>query len=180
VPGKRYPDVLAQVYRRLAEEWELGCDQEDAEAYGQSVADWPAFPDSFEALAYLKQHYELIILSNVDQKSFAQSNAKLGVAFDAIYTAEDVGSYKPNDANFEYMLRHAARLGLASSDILHTAESLFHDHVPARKFGLANCHIFRRHDDEGTGATAVPDHMPERDFVFHSMAEMADAHRQLL
>ena len=81
--------------------------------------------------------YKLVILSNVDQASFAASNAKLKV--DAIYTAQDVGSYKPAVANFDYMLKNLERLDYSSNDILHTAESMFHDHQPANRYGLANC-----------------------------------------
>ena len=150
-PGKLYRDLLAIVYRRLAEEWGVSVSWEACIRYGQSIKDWPAFPDSAEALAYLKQHYKLVILSNVDQASFAASNAKLQVAFDAIYTAEDIGSYKPAAANFDYMLANLANLGVEKSDILHTAESLFHDHAPANRHGLKSCWIYRRHAQEGFG-----------------------------
>ena len=76
-----------------------------------SVGDWPAFPDTAEALRYLKQHFKLIILSNVDRQSFARSNERLGVAFDHIFTAEDIGSYKPSLRNFEYMTEKLAAAG---------------------------------------------------------------------
>ncbi|TIO09107.1 MAG: haloacid dehalogenase, partial [Mesorhizobium sp.] len=122
-------------------------------AYGESVKDWPAFADSAEALRYLKQHYKLIILSNVDNKSFSFSNKKLGVDFDAIYTAEDIGSYKPSARNFDYMLEKLATIGVEKSQVLHTAESMFHDHAPANRVGLASCWIYRRHADQGFGAT---------------------------
>ena len=176
-PAKRYQDVLSIVYRRLAEEWGLAVSWDECVRYGQSVRAWPAFPDSAEALQYLKRHYKLVILSNVDHESFAASNAKLGVDFDAIYTAEDIGSYKPADANFEYMLAMLNGLGFEKSDILHTAESMFHDHAPANRHGLASCWIYRRHAQEGFGATMPPGEMPTHTFRFKSMAEMAEAHR---
>ncbi len=179
-PAKRYRDLLATVCRRLAEEWGVPVSWEDCVAYGRSVKDWPAFPDSAEALQYLKRHYKLVILSNVDNESFAASNDRLGVDFDAIYTAEDIGSYKPSDRNFEYMLKNIEGLGIARQDILHTAESLFHDHVPANRHGLASCWIYRRHDQEGFGATRDPGQMPEIGFRFNSMAELAAAHREAL
>ena len=130
-PAKLYRDLLPVVYRRLAEEWGVPASWAECEAYGRSVADWPAFPDSVEALGYLKDHFRLVILSNVDNASFAASNERLGVTFDAIYTAQDVGAYKPSDRNFEYMLAKLAGLGVEASGILHTAESMFHDHAPA-------------------------------------------------
>jgi 2-haloacid dehalogenase len=176
-PAKKYSDLLTTVYRRLAEEWGVAVTWDACVSYGQSVKNWPAFPDSKEALAYLKQHYKLVILSNVDNASFAASNAKLGVDFDAIYTAEDVGSYKPSNNNFEYMLHHLSKNGIAKERILHTAESLFHDHRPANRHGLATCWIYRRHDQLGFGATMDPGAMPTINFRYNSMAELADAHR---
>jgi 2-haloacid dehalogenase len=122
-PAKNYREILATVYKRLADEWQVPVTWEECQAYGRSVGDWPAFPDTAEALAYLKKHYKLVILSNVDNASFALSNKRLGVAFDAIYAAEDIGTYKPDLRNFEYMLENIARLGLGKKDILHTAES---------------------------------------------------------
>ncbi len=176
-PAKRYQEILSIVYRRLAEEWGVSASWDECVRYGHSVKDWPAFPDSAEALQYLKQHYKLVILSNVDNESFAASNKKLGVDFDAIYTAEDIGSYKPADANFEYMLTMLKSLGVGKSDILHTAESMFHDHAPANRHGLKSCWIYRRHEQEGFGATMPPGEMPGYDFRFNSMAEMVEAHK---
>lgn len=176
-PALRYSTLLAVVYKRLAEQWGVSVSWNDCEAYGQSIKDWPAFPDSPAALQYLKKHYKLVILSNVDNRSFSFSNKKLGVDFDAICTAEDIGSYKPDRRNFEYMIAHLANLGLAKSDILHTAESLFHDHKPANELGLASCWIYRRHADEGYGATKDPGTMPRLDFRFNSLGELAKAHQ---
>ena len=176
-PGRRYRDLLAIVYRRLAEEWGVAVSWPDCVVYGQSVRDWPAFPDSAGALQYLKKHYKLVILSNVDNQSFSFSNQKLGVAFDAIYTAEDIGSYKPSLGNFEYMLKNLKTVGVSKGDILHIAESMFHDHKPANEMGIASCWIYRRHNDQGFGATMNPGAMPRYDFRFTSMAELATAHR---
>ncbi|MFQ5546166.1 MAG: HAD family hydrolase, partial [Acidiferrobacterales bacterium] len=85
-PAKRYQELLSTVYRRMAEEWGVSVSWDECTRYGQSIEDWPAFPDSVEALGYLKQHYKLVILSNVDNQSFSASNSRLGVEFDAIYT----------------------------------------------------------------------------------------------
>lgn len=179
-PARRYRDLLSIVYKRLAEEWGVVATAEECTAYGESVKDWPAFADSAEALRYLKQHYKLIILSNVDNKSFSFSNKKLGVDFDAIYTAEDIGSYKPSARNFDYMLEKLAMIGVEKSQVLHTAESMFHDHAPANRVGLASCWIYRRHADQGFGATMHPGDMPNVDFRFDSMADLVNAHRQEL
>jgi putative hydrolase of the HAD superfamily len=177
-PAKPYRELLAVVYKRLAEEWAVPVSWDECLAYGRSVGDWPAFADTVAALQYLKQHYKLVILSNVDNASFAQSQERLKVAFDAIYTAEDIGSYKPSPRNFTYMLENLAACGIARRHVLHTAESLFHDHAPANEAGLASAWIHRRHADDGFGATMRPVDMPKFDFRFTGMAELAAAHRE--
>ena len=179
-PTTRYRDLLAIVYKRLAEEWGVTAAWDECVAYGCTIGDWPAFADSPGTLQYLKRYYKLVILSNVDNESFAASNRRLEAAFDAIYTAEDIGSYKPSPRNFQYMLENLAVLGVRKEEILHTAESLFHDHAPANQSKLASCWIFRRHDQEGFGATIKPDQMPRYDFRFNSLAEMAKAHEEQL
>lgn len=176
-PAKLYSDLLAVVHKRLAEEWGVPTTWDESVAYGHSIRDWPAFDDSAAALRYLKKHYKLVILSNVDNASFAYSARKLGVEFDAVFTAEDIGSYKPSPRNFEYMLDKLAGYGIGRETILHTAESLFHDHGAANDFALASCWIHRRHAAEGFGATLTPGKTPHVDFRFTSMAALAEAHR---
>lgn len=177
-PAMLYPDILAAVHRSLASEFELETHPRLDRDFAGSLSQWPAFSDTAEALRRLKKRYRLIVLSNVDRAGFAASNRKLGVVFDAVYTAEDIGSYKPDPANFEYLLAAAKRdFGLGPGDILHTAQSLFHDHAPARALGLATAWIDRQRLSEGGGwgATAKLDDVPDTDFLFHSMAEMAAA-----
>jgi 2-haloacid dehalogenase len=176
-PDMPYPDLLARVHLKMAQELGAAPDAEAAAAFGRGVADWPAFSDSAAALAYLAQHYKLVILSNVDRASFAHSNRKLGVTFDAVYTAQDIGSYKPDPRNFEHMLKHLAAQGIDRREILHTAESLYHDHVPAKRQGLATCWIHRRAGQTGHGATRAPGADVTPDFRFATLGAMADAHR---
>ncbi|WPB58930.1 haloacid dehalogenase type II [Xylophilus sp. GOD-11R] len=177
-PDMLYPQILANVYKRLAAEWGVPVTAAEANVFGASVPDWPEFADSVEALTYLKQHYRLVILSNVDRLSFRASNQRLQVTFDAIYPAQDIGSYKPSLNNFEYMLQHLqSDFGLGAKEVLHTAQSLFHDHAPANSMGLASAWIDRRHATEGWGATMPPPGTPRYDFRFESMIAMAEAHR---
>ena len=177
-PGALYPEILAGVHAAIARDWGIDPDPGLARAFGDSVPDWPAFPDSAEALRYLKRHYRLAILSNVHRAGFAASNRKLEVEFDAICTAEDIGTYKPDPRNFHYMLEHLERdFGAAKGRILHTAESLFHDCATARSLGLATAWIHRRAEAGGFGATQAVEEPPEVDFYFTSLAEMAAAHR---
>jgi 2-haloacid dehalogenase len=176
-PDLRYPELLARVHTTMAQRFGVAPDAAAAQAFGDSIQDWPAFPDSAEALAYLKQHYRLVILSNIDRASFAHSSRKLGVAFDAVYTAEDIGSYKPDVRNFEYMLDRLAEQAIASEQILHTAESLYHDHAPAKRFGLSTCWIHRRAGQSSHGATRPPEVDVSPDFRFPTLGQMAAAHR---
>lgn len=177
-PGIPYPEVLTGVHRAVAEHFQLQTSPVLDSEFGQSVPNWPAFPDTADALRFLKKRYQLVILSNVDRKGFAASRRKLGVDFDAVYTAQDIGSYKPAPANFEYLLEHLrSDLELEKDEVLHTAQSLFHDHRPAMSFGLATAWIDRQRLSQSGqwGATARLDEIPKTDFVFHSMAEMAAA-----
>jgi len=179
-PDMLYPQVLNRAHAAIAAHFELKTTPHLDADFGNSIAHWPAFPDTADALRLLKKHYKLAILSNVNRDGFSASNRKLGVKFDAIYTAEDIGSYKPDPANFDYMLKRLDEdEGLERSDILHTAQSLFHDHVQAKAHGLANAWIDRQHLSESGswGATAKVKERPKTDFRFFSMAEMADAVR---
>jgi 2-haloalkanoic acid dehalogenase type II len=176
-PGMVYSELLAQVHRRVAAEWGIAASEADHRAFGGSVGDWPAFADSAASLSYLKQFYKLVILSNVDRKSFAESRKRLGVDFDAVYTAEDIGSYKPDLANFRCMIDALKRSGHAERDILHIAQSLFHDHAPANAVGLRSVWIDRRKGAAGSGATPPPPEGVRWDFCFASMAELVEAHR---
>jgi 2-haloalkanoic acid dehalogenase type II len=175
-----YMQLLSVVCRRLAKEWDVSVTEEEANTFGASVPDWPEFPDSPRALQYLKKYFKLVTLTNCDRLSYRGSNLRLRIEYDAIYTAQDIGSYKPSPRNFEYMLRRLKEdFGLEKKDILHTAQSLFHDHAPANEFGLASAWIDRRHEDTGWGATP-PSGTPKFDFRFNSMIEMAQAHRREL
>src|SRR5712691_2285320 len=143
-------EILAEVHRRLADKWGIKAGAGEATEFGQSVGRWPAFADSATSLQYLKRYYKLVIISNVDRASFARSNEKLGVVFDRILTAQDIGSYKPSLRNFEYALADLERtFGTKKTDILHTAQSIFHDVVPARTVGLATMWINRRKSEIG-------------------------------
>jgi 2-haloalkanoic acid dehalogenase type II len=174
-PGKLYPEILADVHRRLAQAWGIEADDGEDARFGQSVGRWPAFADSAASLQYLARYYKLVIVSNVDRASFARSNEKLGVAFDRIVTAQDVGSYKPSLRNFEFALADLERtFGTRKSDILHTAQSIFHDVVPARTMGLATMWINRRKPVGGWGATPAPESAGAAATPDIEVASMAD------
>ena len=167
-PYLRYRDVLA----RCA--WEVGstyrAEPTDAEVatFAGSVADWPAFPDSSAALATLHERFRLGVITNCDDDLFAASNARLGVTFDWVVTAQQVGAYKPSHRGFEMAF---GRIDVPRDRILHVAQSLFHDHVPAKELGLTTVWVDRRHDRPGAGATPTADATP--DLVVPDMATLA-------
>ena len=174
-PDSPYPQILAEVMRRIGHASGREVTQEDAAEYGHSVAQWPAFPDSADALQALSERYRLVILSNVDRASFAASNDRLKVEFDLIVTAEDVGSYKPDPANFAAMFAALAEIDVPAGEVLHVAESLYHDHEPAQQLGMPSVWIHRRHSKVGQGATAIPTATVNPTWRFESMADFAAA-----
>ena len=168
-PYLRYREVLGRSLRGICAD--LGAELTDGEVarFGGSVGDWPSFPDSPEALARLKRRFRLGVITNCDDDLFAASNRRLGVTFDWIITAQQAGSYKPSERNFELAFE---RIDLPRERILHVAQSLYHDHVPARRLGLATAWIDRRHDRPGFGATPPADATP--DLTVPDMATFAD------
>ena len=174
-PAALYPDVLATAFRRTGERLDRPVSDEWASRLGSSVPDWPAFPDSADALARLAERYQLIILSNVHREGFAGSNEQLRGDFAAVITAEDVGAYKPAENHFRALDATLPGLGVERSELLHVAQSLFHDHVPAKREGLPSVWINRRHDRAGWGATPEPAGTWSYDVELPSMADFADA-----
>ncbi|MFM9863374.1 MAG: HAD family hydrolase [Micropepsaceae bacterium] len=178
-PALPYRDILARVHAKLAKRWNINSTDAMDTAFGLSVGTWPPFPDTVEALSYLKRHYKLVILSNVDRQNFAATNRLLRVEFDAICTAEDIGSYKPDPKNFGYLLNTVEKLGHTKAELLHTAQSLYHDHTPAERADIARCWINRRADKgKGSGATKAVTSLPKLNFEFPTLAAMAEAHRR--
>jgi 2-haloalkanoic acid dehalogenase type II len=175
-PGKRYPEILADTLDALAARWGIALDPGERARFGASVGDWPPFADSAAALGYLERHFRLAILSNVDRASFARSNAKLGVAFDYVFTAEEIGSYKPDLRNFRYLLDSLADDGIRPDQVLHVAQSLFHDHVPAKQLGLRTVWVNRRAGKPGSGATRPAQARPDLEVA--SLAELAQLHQR--
>ena len=177
-PGMPYPEVLKRIHNRFALSHDLVTNEELDDSFGASVGRWPAFPDSVEALADLKKRYKLAILSNVDEAGFAASNEKLAVEFDAIYTAEKIGTYKPDVGNFSFLFtRLFAEQGIPRERILHVAQSLYHDIQPAKMLGMDCVWIDRQRLSTGGdwGATSVISEWPEVDAVFTDLASFAQA-----
>jgi len=179
-PDMLYSDLLARVHDRLAREWGVRPVARESRAYGRSLRTWPLFPDSAAVLQYFQKFYRLVMISNVDNENVLINQDRLQVDFFHLFTAQDIGSYKPNVRNFQFMIRTLKREGIHKQEILHVAESLFHDHVPANKVGLRSAWIYRRAGKPGWGATLPPERMPKYDFRFESLAQMAKAHQDAL
>ena len=175
-PTMTYSQLLAVVYKRLAENWGAPAPWAECTNFASSLKMWEPFHDTVAALKYLKSHYKLYILSNVDNESFSYTARKLGVQFDGVMTAEDIGSYKPNRRNFEYMLGRLRSQGIEQDRILHVAQSLVHDHVPANELGIASCWINRQHGQ--IGAVGEVAGRARYDFTFATLGEFAEAHQQ--
>ena len=176
-PSMLYSEILFNVHKKFTEENELKSTDELDKNFGSSVPFWPAFADSADALRILKSKFKLVILSNVNVAGFTSSNRWLGVEFDEIYTAEHVGSYKPNPGNFEYMFDNLKKAYDAEKkDILHVAQSLFHDHVPAKDFGMNTVWIDRQNLSKGGnwGATKVVENQPKPDVIFEDLISFAN------
>jgi 2-haloalkanoic acid dehalogenase type II len=173
-PDMPYAELLSHVHAQLAGSWNAADDPAENARFGASVGDWPAFPDTVAALAMLQKHHRLVILSNVDRASFQRTQQRLGVTFDAVHTAQDIGSYKPDLRNFTFLLERLAADGLQKSDLLHVAQSLFHDHAPANVLGIASAWIDRRAGATGSGATVPPPPGVRYDFRCSSLAEFAE------
>ncbi|KAI0597964.1 HAD-like domain-containing protein [Biscogniauxia sp. FL1348] len=172
-PTLLYHELLRTIHPQIADKLGLPEPSPDqSEAFGASVGSWPAFPDTVDALKRLGKHYKLVIISNVDLVSFAKSNEGplAGVKFDMIVTAQDVGSYKPDLRNFQYMVKKVQEeFGVPKERILQTAQSQFHDHHPAKAMGMYSSWIVR------PGAIMGNRDSPVYDWKFDTLGEMADA-----
>ena len=170
LPYQPYRGVLADALRGVAAEIGRPVAEDAVARFAESVRDWPAFPDSAAALQRLRERFKLGVITNCDTDLFAASNARLGVEFNWIVTAEMAGSYKPDHRNFELAF---ATIPMPRARILHVAQSLYHDHVPAKELGLTTVWIDRRHDRAGFGATPPATVTP--DARFPSMRDFAES-----
>jgi len=169
-PWKPYRQILRESMSQICRGYGLMPTSAQAAAFGGSVADWPAFPDSAEALTRLKGRFGLGIITNCDDDLFGLSDRRLGQPFRWVVTAQQAESYKPTTRNFELAF---ARIDRPRESIVHVAQSLYHDHIPAQKLGLRTVWINRRQGRPGGGATPPAEGRP--DLTFPDLATFADA-----
>ena len=151
---RSYREVLSLTLARMGGALGFRPTPAQCDAFAASVGDWPAFPDTVDALRRLARRYRLGIVSNVDDDLFAQTRRHLRTDFDWVVTAQQVGSYKPATAHFEEM---AMRSGIPRDRTLHIAQSLFHDIAPASSLGYATVHVNRPSRGGKGGATPAAD-----------------------
>ena len=168
-PYKPYKQVLRGVMESLGSELGISPSEADLRALPESVGSWPPFPDSVEALQRLQVGFELVILSNIDDDLFAQTEALLGIDFDEVITAQQVGRYKPSTENFDFALD---RLQVPPQQVLHVAQSLFHDHEPAKRLGFTTVWINRPSRCPGVGV--APPTQASPDVELPDLASLAE------
>ena len=169
-PYRTYRDILAAGVVGVARGLGVEPDPTEVATFADSVGRWPAFPDSTDALARLHERFRLGVITNCDDDLFARSATRLGIDFDWVVTAQQAGVYKPAERGFELAFD---RIGLPRERILHVAQSLYHDHVTAKRLGLTTVWIDRRHGRPGSGATPPADATP--DATYADMASFAEA-----
>jgi 2-haloacid dehalogenase len=164
-----YREILAGSLRGICLPHGFTPTEQEIRSFADSVGDWPVFADSAAALGRLAERFRLGVITNCDDDLFARSNARLGVTFDWIVTAQRARSYKPSLRNFQIAIE---TMGLPPDRILHVAQSLYHDHVPAKQLGMRTVWVDRRAGKRGFGATPPASATP--DLTVSDMATFAD------
>jgi putative hydrolase of the HAD superfamily len=173
-----FPDDLARVYLSIAPQLGLPAERAYGERLRDSARAWKGFADSAPALASLAKRFRLVAMTNAQRWAFECFSRELGEPFHAGFTTDDTGTEKPDPAFFEKVFAFVEAEGNSRHDILHVAQSQYHDIGISRKLGLTNCWIERRHAQKGYGGTIEPESFTQPDFHFRSMAELAAAVEQ--
>lgn len=171
----RYRDVLQSVVRGFGER--LGFSPNDAEVRSlpESLRNWQPFPDTVEALRKLKSHYQLAVLSNVDDDLFASTAPKLGVTFDHVITAQQAGCYKPCMRMFKLA---EDRIGVGRKQWLHVGQSIYHDVIPAQSLGVATVWVNRPSPRPGAGAATAASGKPDLEVPdLNTLANLVSSNR---
>ena len=173
-PG-RASQVMGEVYQHVA--GKLGLDRSEAAAvaFQAHVLKWPAFDDSVAALKRLRKRFRLVAMTNADRVIFSSYSHTLDNPFHEGVTLDDVGIPKPSPRFFDYHRGRQSAFGYRQDEILHVAQSQYHDIGVARELGYSVCWIERRQGQKGFGGTPVPKEVTKPDFHFATLAQLADA-----
>ena len=178
-PDLTFTDLLAPIYREMAGVLRLPTKHREAAKFRKSILDWPAFPDSVDALARLSRHFRLVAVTNADNIAYWSMAKALGEPFSDKVTSEDVSVSKPDPQVFAYLRGQQSVHGFNRGDILHVSQSKFHDIGIAAELGFATAWIERRRGKPGTGATPAPAKPVKPDFRYSNLAKLADAADQV-
>jgi 2-haloacid dehalogenase len=139
-----YREVLTESMRAL------GAPPGEEHGLAESLPGWRAFPEVRSALEELRRRgWKLAILSNTDDDFIAASQVQIGVPFDEVVVAQEIGSYKPAHRHWEEFFH---RTRAPREGHVHVAASLFHDIVPANELGLRSVWINRLGETAADGA----------------------------
>ena len=174
-PRLPFPSMMAPMYHEMAEVLGLPDNHADAEEFRLSIPKWPAFPDSIAALKRLRKRFYLVAMTNSDNWALSHFAKTLDLPFDDLVTAEMVGWNKPDPQVFAFTRGRLSKEGYTFEDILHVAQSQYHDIAVSRRLGYHTCWIERRKGKTGTGATPKIQSVAIPDYHFGSLVELADA-----
>ena len=177
-PRLPFPTMMSPMYREMAAALGLPDTQNDVAGFRLSIPLWPAFADSIAALKRLRQRFHLVAMTNSDNWALSHFAATLDMPFDDMVTAEMVGWNKPDPQVFAYVRGRLSKEGYGFGDILHVAQSQYHDIAVAKALGYHTCWIERRKGKPGAGATPAVTAAAVPDYHFGSLAELADAVEQ--
>lgn len=171
----RYPDDLVRGYAAMAKDLDLPTGPRLAEGLRDSVRHWPAFPDSVAALKRLRRRYRLVAMTNAQRWALAHMEKTLGWPFHDTVTVDDARAEKPDPQFFAFARGRLSAEGYRLEDILHVAQSQYHDIGVARRLGYAVCWIERRQGMKGFGGTQEVPELTKPDYHFATLAALADA-----
>ena len=166
-PFRRYSKILTELMDNVCAHFNITTNSKLSDTLLNSLPDWTPFSDTNATLRELKRHYKLAVISNIDDDLFAEKSKRLEVDFDFIITAKQVKAYKPSPRVFEQALEIT---GCQSEELLHIAQSLYHDIAPTNKLGINNVLVNRRHGKPGSGAT--PEEIATPDMEVRNLSEL--------
>ncbi|KXV56624.1 2-haloalkanoic acid dehalogenase [Acetobacter senegalensis] len=169
-----FPQDLKPIYQELAPHFGLPTDEAYSDAFVYAAKDWPAFEDSVEAMRRLGQHFKLVAMTNTQRWAFSGMEKTLGLPFHDSITVDDALCEKPDTAFFGFTRGRLSRDGFLQGDILHVAQSQYHDIGIARKLGYTVCWIERRKAVGGFGGTIAVENLTKPDYHFSTLKELAD------
>lgn len=173
-PRLPFPSMMAPIYRHMAAKLALPSGEEDAQGFRLSIPRWPAFPDSVAALKRLRKSFHLVAMTNSDNWALSHFAATLDQPFDDLVTAEMVGWNKPDPQVFAFVRGRLSKEGYGFNDILHVAQSQYHDIEVSMRLGYKTCWIERRMGKEGAGGTPVSGDYVKPHYHFATLKDLAD------